>query len=165
MAIKLILLLMIIYLSSCNTKSNENRYETIPIQISYEQQSDSLAILDTLNKYEKYHYYKTDFMELGCGLCSFLYQGILNRQNFGIKTNCTDGTIVLYMKKDNKWIIVDSIDESIGWNFKTFITNDINGDNYKDVTLVDFDDYKRVVFTYNKQEKKFEHNKKYDRIK
>ena len=165
MSFKNILLLLIIYLSACHSKTKETEKQKIPIKKDLYQQSDSLAILDTLIKYEKYQHFETNFEELGCGgSASFLYQGVLNKQNFGIKTNCFDGTIVVYMKKNKKWEIIDIIDENIGWNFETFITDDINKDNYKDVTLLDFDDYRRVVFTYNKQKEVFEHNKKFDRI-
>ena len=136
----------------------------MPIKVEYEQRLDSLAILDTLYKYENFKRYETDFMEIGFELRSFLYQGILNGHNFGIKTNCDNGTIVVYMKRNNKWIAIDHIDENIGWNFKTFSTKDINRDNFEDISLIDFDGFRRVVFIYNKRERKFEHNKKFDRI-
>jgi hypothetical protein len=121
------------------------------------------GIHDTLVLNEKSKQYETSFMEHGFGLRSFLYQGIVNGQNFAIKTNCTDATIVVYMKQSNKWQIIDSIAEGIGWNFKTFITTDLNKDNYHDVILIDFDGFRRVVFIYNKLEKIIEHKKEYDR--
>lgn len=102
MSFKNTLLLLITYLSACNSKTKETEKQKTPIKNDFYQQSDSLAILDTLMKHENYHHFETNFKELGCDLSSFLYQGVLNKQNFGIKTNCFDGTIVVYMKKNEK---------------------------------------------------------------
>jgi hypothetical protein len=107
--------------SNPNTGKNEltNRND---ITNEREVQIFPNEVFDTLLKHEKSKHYETDFMEYGCGLRSFLYQGIVNGQNFGIKTNCTDGSIIVYMKKLINWQVIDSIDENIAWNFKKFVT-------------------------------------------
>lgn len=161
---------LLLTILSCNSSSNEikKKKQVIPENNEFfmerEKCLDSLAILDLIKKHENEIHYKTCFMETGSHLISCLYQGILNNQCFGIKTNCFDGTIVVYMKHKKKWQIIDYIDENIGWNFKTFNIDDINGDKYDDVTLMDWDNYRRIVFIYNKRKKIFEHKRLFDRL-
>lgn len=129
-----------------------------------EYQVSPSMIIDTLIKHESLEKYQTYFTEAGWRLSSYLYGGMLNGEKFSIKTNCNDGTVILYMKKKNKWNIIDSIDEQIGWNFKTMKYEDLNNDKYLDVILIDHMNYQRISFIFNRLKKTFEHKSEYDII-
>lgn len=158
-------ILFSLFCFACNEKQSIPTRESENMHTSNDWQIEPSTILDTLIKYEKLANYQTDFIEEGWKLISCLYQGKVNGIHFGIKTNCNDGTIMVYHKKYGSWIVTDSLNDGIGWNFKTFKLLDVNKDKHFDVVLLDFDNWRRVVFIFNPKKLIIEHNGTYDRLK
>jgi hypothetical protein len=103
-----------------------------------------------------------DYCEEWGDLSSYIYIGVANGKDYGIKSNCNDGTVMIYMKINKKWQVIDTIDEDLGTNFENQKLIDLNGDKFSDIILIDFDKRRRIAFTFDSKQNIFVHNRKFD---